>query len=370
MMKSLLLAGGRGTRMKPLTHTSNKHAIPIANKPLILYPFEMIVKSGIKEIGVIVNETKDEIEEILGNGKDWGVKITYIFQDKPKGLAHALSLSEEFMGDSKFVMVLGDNILEKGINQYVEEFEKNNNFNAGLLGVKVPEKDHKRYGMATIGKDEKVLRYIEKPGIVDNSKLYNPKKSYAVSGFYFFDKNVFKCFKGKGKIQPSIRGEYEISAPFNWLIENGFQVKFNEVNGWYKDPGNPEDTLITNQVILSTLLKPVISGKIDTKSIIEGKVELQKGSKVINSRIRGPVSIGKNCIIENCYIGPYTSVYDNSILKNCEIENSIIMGNVKIIDTKKRFDSCLVGWNAEVTTNSLISDTSSLFIGDDSVVRL
>ena len=370
-MKALLLSGGRGTRMRPLTFTRNKHAIHIANKPLIEYPFKLIVDAGIKEIAVIVNETKEEIEAILGNGKKWGVKITYIFQNEPKGLAHALSLGKDFMGNEKFVMVLGDNILEKGISTYVEKFEKDKNLHAFLLGVEVPRKEHKRFGMVTIDKSGNVLRYIEKPGIIDKSKLYNPNRSFAVPGFYFFDQNVFKCFTGKDKIKPSIRGELEIASPYNWLIKNGFKVKMEKVTGWYKDPGNPEDTLTTNQILLTSLSEIKNFGKIDKKSKLEGKVSIDKGSKIINSKIRGPVIIGKNCIIKNSFVGPYTSVYDNVKIEKCEIENSIILGSVELKNINKRIDSSIIGWNAKIQNGSMNFSTSmSLFIGDNSEIQL
>ncbi len=367
-MKALLLAGGRGTRMRPLTHTSNKHVIPIANKPLIRYPFEMIVESGIKEIAIIVNETKEEIEKVIGDGSRWGVKVDYLYQKEPKGLAHALSLSEDYMGKSKFVMVLGDNILEKGIKKYVKYFQEND-VNGHLLGVKVPRRDHKRLGMATVDKKGNLVAYLEKPGVVDSSKLYDPDNSYAVSGFYFLDHNVFGCFKGKDKIRPSKRGELEIPHAISWLLKNDCKVTLDIVEGWYKDPGNPDDTLITNQVIMNTIMNERNEGKVE-KSKISGKVRIEKGAVIKNSILRGPLAIGNNCKVENSYIGPYTSIYDNSEIKNAAIENSIALGDSKISDVDKRLDSCLIGWNCEVSENSTITKTTSLFIGDNSDVRL
>jgi glucose-1-phosphate thymidylyltransferase len=368
-MKALLLAGGRGTRMRPLTHTSNKHAIPIANKPLILYPFEMIVEAGIKDIAIIVNETREEIENIIGDGSKWKVKVSYIFQDKAQGLAHALSLAEDFMGKSKFVMVLGDNILEEGITKYVVNFKKSK-VNGHILGVKVPISEHKRFGVATTNNKLEVLAYIEKPGIVDKSRLYKPKSSYAVPGFYFLDHNVFKCFKGKDKIRLSARGELEIPHAYNWIIKHGYKVTLDIVNGWYKDPGSHEDTLITNQIILETITKEENNGKVSRKSKLSGKISIGKGTKIKNSVLRGPLSIGENCLIENSFIGPFTSIYHNSTIINCEIENSIILGEVNLYDISKRLDSCIIGWNAEVTESNALPKAVSLFIGDRSIVRL
>ncbi len=368
-MKALLLSGGRGTRMRPLTYSRNKHAILIANKPLILYPFEMIVEAGIKDIAVIVNETRREIEEILGDGKKWRVKVTYIYQDKPAGLAHALSLSEEFMGEEKFVMVLGDNILEKGIKKYVKYFDETD-INGHILGVKVPKKEHKRYGMATVDKNFSVKRYIEKPGVVDNSKLYDPKSSYAVTGFYFFDSNVFKCFSGKDKIKPSKRGELEIASAFNWLIQHKYKVSLELVSGWYKDPGNPEDTLLANQFILTNIVKERIQGKVDKRSKIKSKVNIGKKTIIKNSILCGPLIIGNDCLIENSVIGPFTSIYNNTVIRNCKVENSIILGGVTLEDVKKKIVSSLIGWNAEILKIKSKGNLLSLLIGDNSVVRV
>ncbi|MBD3362752.1 glucose-1-phosphate thymidylyltransferase [Candidatus Dojkabacteria bacterium] len=369
-MKALLLAGGRGTRMRPLTHTCNKHSIPIANKPLIQYPFEMLVKAGINDIAIIVNETREEIEKIFGNGSKWDVNVTYIFQDHPGGLAHALALSEEFMAGSKFIMVLGDNILERGLEKYVEKFD-NSSLNGLILGVKVPIEKHERFGMATIKKKTNdLIRYVEKPGVVDKSDLYDPKNSYAVPGFYFFDKNIFQCFKGKDKIKPSARGELEIASPYNWLIEHGYKVKLEIVKGWYKDPGNPEDTLVTNQIIMDSFIEFDVKGEVDAESKLSGKVKIEKGATITNSILRGPLVIGKDCVIKDSYIGPYTAIYDNSKIINCEIENSIIWGNVYMHDVKTRIDSSLIGWDAEIREKEEMPRASKLFIGDNSLVEL
>ena len=353
--------------MRPLTYTRNKHAVPIANKPLIQYPFEMIVEAGIKDIAIIVNETREEIESILGDGKKWGVKITYIFQKAPKGLAHALSLSENFMGRSKFVMVLGDNMLEKGIIKYVDNFRKSNS-KGHILGIKVDPKEHKRFGTATINKKGEVLAYLEKPGVVDKSNIYDPDNSYVVPGFYFAGPEIFGCFHGKGKLKPSSRGEYEIPHAFNWLINHDHKVTLDVVDGWYKDPGNPGDTLIANQFVLTSIVEEKNKGKVNAKSKIEGKVNIGKKTVIKNSILRGPLIIGENCKIENCFIGPFTSIYHNSELKNCEIENSIVLGNTKLHDTPNRIDSSIICWDCEVGKLDGPSNSLKLFIGDNSSV--
>lgn len=359
-MKGLLLSGGRGTRLKPLTHSNNKHAIPIANKPLILYPLQNIIDAGVKEVAIIVNETRPAIEEIIGDGSKFGIKVTYITQDRPGGLAHALSLAEDYMGDDKFVMVLGDNMLEKGFTEQLKEFEQSD-LNGMVLGVKFPIEELKRLGCARV-EDGKVVEYEEKPE--------NPTEDYyGVPGFYFFDKNVFQCFHGDDQIQPSARGELEIPSPYNWLIKHGYKVGFGEVKGWWKDPGKPYDTLTTNQVVMNTIMKDENNGTVEG-STIEGKVNIEKGAVIRNSKIRGPVAIAEGCVIENSYVGPYTSIYKNCELKNVEIENSLLMQNVKIHDVKVRLDSSLIGNDVEISEVDERPKSTSLFIGDNSIVKL
>jgi len=367
-MKAILLTGGRGTRLRPLTHTNNKHCLPIANKPLIMYPFMNIVDSGIKEIGVVVNETRDEIEKILGDGSKWGVKITYIFQDEPKGLAHALSLGEKFIGKDDFVMVLGDNMLQGDLKEYISKFDTKK-FSGFILGRLVPVKDHKRFGMATLNESGEVVRYVEKPGVVDMSDLYDPNNSFAVAGFYFFTHEVFKCFTGKDKIKPSPRGELEIASPFNWLIGHGYKVGLSHVDGWWKDPGNPEDMFAANKLVLSWKDDFRVEGQLNDTTI-EDDIEIMEGTLVTKSKLRGPVSIGKNVKITNSYIGPYTSIGDNCVLENVQIENSILMENCHIQNVSTRLDACLIGHNTQVTESSEYPRASSLIIGDDAKVTL
>ena len=369
MMKAILLAGGRGTRLRPLTHTSNKHALLIANKPLIMYPFESILEAGIKDIAVIINETGDEIKAILGDGSKWGVKITYIFQERPLGLAQPINLAEKFIGKSKFIVVLGDNMLQKSIKNEVAIFEKSD-LNGHVLGVKVPVLDHPRFGVATINKNGYIVRYIEKPGVVDKSKLYNPQMSYAITGFYFFDANVVKCFYGKDKIQPSSRGELEIAAPYNWLLKHGYnKITLSEVKGWWKDPGKPEDVLAANKLVLDWKRDFKNQGII-INSIINGQVEIMSGSQVSNSEIQGPVSIGKNSIIKDSFIGSYSAIGKNCKIVGVHVQNSIIMGDAHIYNVKSRLENCMIGWSTEITEQNEEPKSSSLFIGDHSIVKL
>lgn len=367
-MKAILLTGGRGTRLKPLTHTKNKQVLPIANKPLLMYPFMNIVDAGIKDIGIIVNETRAEIEAVLGDGKKWGVKLTYIYQNKPDGLAHALSLAEDFVGNDKVVMALGDNMLQGNLKEYVDKFN-DSDLNGFVIGRKVSRQDAKRLGMATMNDDGTMIRYIEKPGIVDKSKVYSYEKSYGVTGFYFFDSNVFGCFKGVDKIVPSNRGELEIGSAYNWMIEKGYNIGLFEVNGWWKDPGNPEDMLAVNRLVLSWKTDFKKEGKVKN-SILDDGVELGKNSKIENSTVRGPVVIGDNATIKDSYVGPYTSIGDDVIIDNVSIDNSIIMQNSNLHDITQRLDSCMIGNNVEVTEKKERPISASLFVGDDSKITL
>lgn len=368
-MKALILAGGRGTRLRPLTHSNNKHALLIANKPMLMYPFLSAVEAGIKEIAIVVNETKGEIEEILGDGSKWGVKVDYLFQDKPGGLAHALSLAEDYMAGSRFVMILGDNLIQESLLPHVEYFN-DNDLDGLVLGIRVPVAEHPRCGMATINEaDQTVIRYVEKPGLVDLSPLYNPDTSYAMTGFYFFDSKVFRCFHGAEQIQPSSRGELEISSPYNWLIEHGFKVGFREVSGWWKDPGKPADLLTANKIILEWREDLALEGKF-TNSQTEGRVESQAGSEIENSTIIGPVSIGANVKIKNAVIGPNVSIGANSTITAAKVSNSILFGNVKINSVNTQLDGCLIGWDSEIYEHQETNPNSSLFIGDNSIVTL
>lgn len=367
-MKAILLTGGRGTRLRPLTHTKNKQVLPIANKPLLMYPFMNIVEAGIEEIGIIVNETRSEIEAILGDGSKWGVKLTYILQKSPDGLAQALSLSEEFVGKDKVVMVLGDNMLQGNLKKYVEKFNASD-MNGFVLGRKVDKADSKRLGMATMDENNLMIRYVEKPGIVDMSPIYNYERSYGVTGFYFFDYNVFECFYGKDKIIPSIRGELEIGSAYNWMIEKGLKIGLFEVDGWWKDPGNPEDMLSVNRLVLSWKKDFEKLGEITNCKFDDG-VGIGKGSIIKDSIVRGPVVIGDNVQIKDAYIGPYTAIGNGVKLDNISIENSIVMEDCNLHDVEQRLDSCIIGKNVEVTEKKEKPRSVSLFVGDDSKVIL
>jgi glucose-1-phosphate thymidylyltransferase len=362
-MKAIITAGGRGTRLRPLTHSNNKHLLPIANKPMLLYPVEHLRDAGILDIGVIVNETKPEIEGLLGDGSSIGVKITYIFQEKPLGLGHCLKISEGFLRDTeRFVMYLGDNILAKGIKEFVEDFEKSKN-NACMTLVDLKDRERlKSLGVAEI-QGGAIVATEEKP--------QEPKPThFAASGIYFFDNNVFKAFNGEDAIRPSPRGELEItSGVFRYLLEHNYNVGYYNITGWWKDTGKMEDLIDANSLVLDKFDGFVNLGKISSTSKVVGDLLLGKGSVVEDSQILGPVVIGENVAIKNSRIGAYCAIGNNCVIENSEIENSIMMSGSSLVHLKNVTGS-LIGFNAKITKNGGGPEVSRIIVGDDSVLSL
>lgn len=362
-MKALIAAGGRGTRLRPITHTHNKHLVPIANKPLILYPLEAIAEAGIKEIGVVVNETQPEIEALLGNGSTWGVKITYINQPYPGGLAHVVQVAKNFLGQDKFVLHLGDNILFDGLRQFVQEFKKAK-FDAMALAMDLAHKSKSelsRFGIGEV-RGDKLIKYHEHPK--------NPPTSLAIIGVYFFTPKVWNVFQGPKAIKPSKRGELEISDTYKHIIEDGGDVRVRTVSEWWKDPGNPDDLLDSNRLVLERFHRFAQKGKIDKESQITGNADIGEETTIKNSVIRGPVAIGKRCYIHNAYIGPYTSIYDDSIVENAEVEYSVVLKGCHIFDLGERLDHSLLGDHAVVTQGGNRPRGLRMQISDHSEVYL
>ena len=351
-MKALVLSGGKGTRLRPITHTSAKQLVPVANKPILFYGLEAIAESGIKDVGIIVGDTKNEIMSAVGDGKKFGIKVTYIPQAAPLGLAHAVKISQDFLKDDEFVMYLGDNLIRDGIKSFVDEFRKKKP-NSQILLAKVP--NPQQFGVAEL-KDGKILRLVEKPK--------QPKSDLALVGVYMFDKNIFEAVNS---IKPSWRGELEITDAIQYLVEKKFTVIPHIINGWWKDTGKLEDMLEANRIILDTLKKENLG--IVENSTIEGKVVIQKNAEIINSTIRGPVIIGENCKIINSYIGPFTSVYFNTVIENSEIEHSIILENSKVKDVRRIADS-LIGQNVEILKSEKKPQAYRIMVGDSSRVEI
>jgi len=352
-MKALILSGGRGTRLRPITHTSAKQLLPVANKPILFYGIEAVKEAGIKEVGIVVGETKNEIKNAVGTGEKWGINVTYIEQEAPLGLAHAVKISEDFIGDDYFVMYLGDNLIKDGITSLVKEFEKSKP-NAQILLSRVPHPE--QFGVVEL-RGRKVLHLVEKPE--------RPKSDLALVGVYMFDKNIFEAVNN---IKPSWRNELEITDAIQYLIDRNFSVRPHIITGWWKDTGKLEDILEANRIILDDLKKQV-RGKLDKESELFGRVRIDKGAEVRKSVIRGPVIIGENSRIVNSYIGPFTSVYFKVTIENSEVEHSIILENSKIRDIKRIEDS-LVGQNVEILKSKAKPSAYRIMVGDSSRVEV
>ncbi len=353
-MKALIASGGRGTRLRPITHTQNKHLIPIANKPILYYAIEAAVDSGIKEIGIVHNADSIEVPNYIGNGTKWGVNITYIPQEVPGGLAQVVQLAEKFIAGDKFIFYLGDNMLVGGVKRFVEEFEKSG-CSCFLTLSKV--KDPERFGVPEI-RNGMIVRVDEKPK--------QPKSSYAVAGIYLYDHHIFEAVNN---IKPSARGELEISDAHTYLIEKGYKVGYTEITGWWKDTGKPIDLLEANRLILDSFNQRV-EGEVDELSDVAGRVVIDAGAKIVNSKIRGPVIIGKDCVIENSYIGPYTSIGDRTEIRGSEVEYSIILRECKILYVGIRIEGSLLGNDVEVVQGNGKPRVHRFMIGDQSRIEV
>ena len=357
-MKAVIPTGGRGTRMQPLTFSTNKHFIPIANKPLIYYPIEAIADAGIREVAVTYNPGGLELAQFfLGDGSRWGLKFTYVLQEKPLGLANIFEVCEEFLRGDPFLMHLGDNIFTEGIKPYVEYFEKNKP-NGLLTMIKHPE--NVRLGVPVFDKKGRLIDYLEKP--------QKPPNKFGVPGLYFFDKNVFRCFKGKDRIKPSARGEYEIRSPFMWLVEHGYRVDTLEYKARWLDPGKFDDWIEANQYLLDQNVESGILSKLDKSVVIKGRVQIDKGCTIKNSEIRGPVSIARGVTIIDSYIGPFTAIAKDCIIESTKIENSVLMSGVRITKVGQTIDNSLIGPGSEIQGGT--GGYLGFFIGEKALVRL
>lgn len=359
-MKAIIPTGGRGTRMQPLTFSANKHFIPVANKPLVYYPIEAVVKAGIKDILITYNPGwLDIVKGHLGTGRRWGAKFTYVLQEKPIGLADIVRSCEKALKGDSFVFHLGDNIFTDGIKDLVDYFVKNKP--NGLVTM-VKHSENWRMGVPYFDKKGRLVKYVEKPK--------KPPHKFAVPGLYFSDSNFFKAFKGKDKIRPSARGEYEIPSPFQWMIDNGFAVEVKEYEGKWLDPGKFGDWIGSNRYLLDVKLENGIKSRLDKKSRIEGRVQVGKRCKIKNSEIRGPAAIGDNVTIVNSYIGPYSSIDNDCVIENSHVENSVLMRGVKIISVGQPINESLIGTETEVTDEDGPTDWLKLFVGEKSKVKV
>jgi len=351
-MKALILSGGSGTRLRPITHTSAKQLVPIANKPVLFYALEAVREAGITDIGIVVGDTKEEIKAAVGDGSQWQAKVTYIEQEAPLGLAHAVKVAKEFLQDSSFVMFLGDNLIKEGICSLVEQF-KTRKPNAQILLAKV--KNPSQFGVAELN-GNKVIRLVEKPK--------KPVSDLALVGVYMFDKHIWEAVEN---IKPSWRGELEITDAIQYLVDKGYQVEPHIIDGWWKDTGKLEDMLEANRLILETK-KGEIAGQV-INSQISGRVTVEKGAKIVNSHIRGPVVIGTGSLIENSFIGPFTSIYYDVVIKDSEVEHSIILEN-SVIEGVCRLEDSLIGKEVKVCRAEKKPKAYRLMLGDHSQVEV
>jgi len=353
-MKGLILSGGKGTRLRPLTYTSAKQLVPVANKPVLYYGIEAIAAAGIDDIGLVVGDTQAEIRAAVGDGSAWNVKVTYIEQDAPRGLAHAVLISERFIDGEPFVMYLGDNLLNKGITPLVRDFVRDRPA-AQILLAHV--RDPQMFGVAELA-DGHVVRLVEKPSA--------PTSDLALVGVYMFGPEIFDSVR---RIQPSFRNELEITDAIQDLIDHGHVVKPHIVDGWWKDTGKLDDMLEANRLILETLERRV-DGTVDGASRIDGKVVVEAGARIEGSVIRGPAIIGTNARIIESYVGPFTSIMSDVEIRKSEIEHSIVLEGSSITNLATRVEDSLIGKNVRISRQEVMPSAYRFMLGDNSEVGI
>ncbi|GAA2756700.1 glucose-1-phosphate thymidylyltransferase [Actinopolymorpha rutila] len=353
-MRALVLSGGAGTRLRPITHTSAKQLVPVANKPVLFYGLEAIAEAGITEVGIVVGDTAEEIKEAVGDGSQFGISVTYIPQEAPLGLAHAVLIARDFLGDEDFVMYLGDNFIVGGISSLVESFRADRP-EAQILLTKVPNPT--AFGVAELDASGSVVALEEKP--------QHPKSDLALVGVYLFTDAIHEAVDS---IEPSWRGELEITHAIQWLIDNGHDVRSTVISGYWKDTGNVDDMLEVNRSVLETL-EPRVEGTVDEVSEIIGRVVIEEGAEISGSRIVGPVIIGAGTKVVDSYVGPFTSVQHDCHVIDSEIEFSIVLHDSSIAGVR-RIEASLVGHHVEVTPAPRVPKAHRLVLGDHSRIQI
>jgi glucose-1-phosphate thymidylyltransferase len=353
-LKGLILSGGKGTRLRPITHTSAKQLVPVANKPVLFYGIESLVAAGVEEIGIIIApETGGEIRDAAGDGSQFGVSITYIEQDAPSGLAHAVLTAEPFLVDSPFVMYLGDNLLRDGITDLVEQFRAEGP-DAMILLTSVP--DPENYGVAELD-GEKVARLVEKPK--------EPLSDLALVGVYMFTPMIFEAARA---IEPSWRNELEITDAIQWLISQGLRVDPHIVSGWWKDTGQVQDMLDANRLILDDLQERVEGSLVDSR--VEGRVVIEPGVVLERATVRGPAIIGSGSVIKDAYIGPYSAIGENVTIERAEIEYSIVLSGSSVRDLEGRIEASLIGRNVAIGRSPALPKAYRFVVGDNAEIAI
>ncbi|QXC61481.1 glucose-1-phosphate thymidylyltransferase [Aquihabitans sp. G128] len=366
-MKGLILSGGKGTRLRPITHTSAKQLVPVANKPILFYGIEDMAEAGITEVGLIVGETAEEVRAAVGDGSRWGVEITYLPQDEPLGLAHCVAIARDFLGDDDFVMYLGDNLLQQGLTGLVERFDRDRlaaaapslehappSPSAHILLCAVP--DPQRFGVAELDGD-RIVRLVEKP--------VEPPSDLAMVGVYLFTPAIHEAVAA---ISPSARGELEIVDAIQWLIDRGHAVHHEQISGWWLDTGKKDSLLEANRRALESI-EPRIDGTVDASSEVDGRVVVEAGAVLEGSTVRGPAIIGAGARITGSYIGPFTSVGEDATITGSEVENSVLLERVRLDGVPRLVDS-LIGRDTEVARSGRPPKATRLLLGDHCSVDL
>lgn len=353
-LKGLVLSGGAGTRLRPITHTSAKQLVPVANTPVLFYGLRAMADAGVTDVGIIVGDTHEEVRAAVGDGSELGIDVTFIRQEQPLGLAHAVLTAADFLGDSPFVMYLGDNLLQGGITELVEEFRAGD-ADAGILLQRVD--DPSSYGIAEL-EDGRVVRLVEKPR--------EPRSDLALVGVYLFTHSILDASRA---ITPSARGELEITDAIQHLIDSGLRVDPHVVTGWWKDTGRIGDMLEANRLILD-VMEHRIDGDVDEASTVEGRVVLEAGARLVRSSVRGPAIVGRGAVIEDAYIGPYTAVSDGVVVRRAEVEHSIILNGSRLEDLPARVESSLIGKDVVIERTDAQPRALRFMVGDSSVIGL
>jgi glucose-1-phosphate thymidylyltransferase len=357
-MKALILAGGAGTRLRPITHTRAKQLVPVANKPILFYGIEAMVGAGITEIGVIVGDTRDEVMSALGDGSRFGASITYLPQDAPLGLAHCVLIARDFLGDDDFVMYLGDNLLEQDLGAFVASFvaagdaARSGSHAAPAAQILLKQvSDPQRFGIASLDAAGHVVELVEKPEV--------PPSDLALVGVYLFTPRIHAAVSA---IEPSARGELEITDAIQWLIDEGEQVRCELLSGWWIDTGKLTPLLEANRLLLEQI-ETRIDGSVDGDSIIDGRVVIERGAEVVNSTIRGPVAVGRGTRVVDSFVGPFSAIGAECVVERSEIEHSVLMDRSSVIEIARLEDS-LIGSDAVVSRSRQKPRALRLMVGD------
>jgi glucose-1-phosphate thymidylyltransferase len=355
-LKGLVLSGGRGTRLRPLTHTAAKQLVPVGNRPILFHVLDNLKNAGVDDVGIVISpETGNAVRDAVGDGKSWGMRIEYILQSEPLGLAHAVKIAQPYLGADSFVMYLGDNLIGAGIRDYRDRFEESG-AQASIL-LKTVE-NPSSFGIAEVDDQQRVIRLVEKPK--------EPKSNFALVGIYFFKPEIHQAIS---RISPSWRGELEITDAIQGLLDGGGEVLSDRVEAWWLDTGKKDDLLTANTVVLDEWVTRRIEGEINPQSQVTGRVQLGHGSRVVNSTVRGPVVIGDNVSVENSFVGPFTSIGNGCRIVSSVLEHCVLLEGARI-EHVDRLEDSLIGKNSVVLKDHTSRQAYRLMIGDDSEVLL